>query len=98
VEEVRISGYMCDLLTQDLLGLSKNDKLLHSSTYGLKEPGLSPVNFSLLCKGPIDWLILPFVAQSTTCVASQFSLHSQNDQYFVHSGVLQSMKEMYDRS
>ena len=42
------SGYFDDSTTHTLLGLKEDDQVMHSGTYGLKEPGAEPVALSLL--------------------------------------------------
>jgi hypothetical protein len=47
-------GYFNDQLTRDLLGLEKEEVLLNSGTYGVKEPGRHPVEFALLRQGDFE--------------------------------------------
>ena len=46
--EGRTLGYFNDSATHTLLGLKEDDQVMHSGTYGLKEPGAEPVALSLL--------------------------------------------------
>jgi hypothetical protein len=47
-------GYFNNQLTRDLLGLEKEEVLLNSGTYGAKEPGRHPVEFTLLHQGDFE--------------------------------------------
>ena len=97
VEEGQISGYFNDSLSRTLLGLTDNEQLLHSGTYGSKEPGQFPTAFSLIREGPRDRRFLPFVPQRYSDSAFPFSMHDRNGQYLVHVKLLQSRREELDR-
>ena len=48
VEQGPLRGYFDDNATRLLLGLSPNDPILHSGTYGNKELSVLPIKFSSL--------------------------------------------------
>jgi len=52
--EGKTLGYYDDSATRALLGLEEVDLIMHSGTYGPKEPGAEPVALSLLRDGSFD--------------------------------------------
>ena len=50
----RTLGYFDDSTMHTLLGLEDDDQVMHSGTYGLKEPGAEPVDLSLLWDRSFD--------------------------------------------
>lgn len=90
ISEGLASGYFDDEATRSLLALEEADQVMHSGTYGPKEPGGEPIELSLLREGTYDQRILPFVPQ---CFMSFFSLelYEKNGQAYPRTAIVDSL-------
>jgi hypothetical protein len=91
-------GYFNDWLTQDLLGLEKEEVLLNSGTYGAKEPSRHPVEFALLRQGDFEKQLLLFVPQGQAYRFSNLVFYSQNGQYYIKADSLHLVRDLLQQT
>ena len=80
-----------------LLGLKDDDQVMHSGTYGLKEPGAEPVALSLLQDGLFDQQLLPFAPVHVSTFLPLI-LHKLNGQPYPKKALVKALKESIGRS
>ena len=97
MHEGRTSGYFDDSATHTLLGLEEDDQVMHSGTYGLKEPGAEPVALSLLRDGSFNQRFLPFTPVHVSTFLPLI-LHELNGQPYPKKAFVKALKEDVDRS
>jgi hypothetical protein len=78
VQEGALSSYFKDGLTRELLGLEATDHLLHSGSYGHKEPGRAPVDLTLVHGRSYDQRLLPFVPKDQYYFERNLAFHHLN--------------------
>ena len=98
VQEGARSGYFKDDLTRELLGLEAADHLLHSGSYGHKEPGRAPVDLSLVRGGSYDQRLLPFVPKDQYYFERNLAFHHLNGQWIAKADSLRVIKEALESS
>src|SRR5271170_5699302 len=98
VQEGARSGYFKDDLTRELLGLEAADHLLHSGSYGHKEPGRAPIDLSLICGGSYDQRLLPFMPKDQYYYERNLAFHHLNGQWIVKADSLRALKEALESS
>ena len=82
VEAGRKRGYFKDDETKALLSLGSDDFMMNSGTYGAKEIGQNPVDFTMLRHGSYDQRFLPFVPRGHgTLRLCYLDLHLANKQW-----------------
>ena len=94
--EGRTSGYFDDSATHTLLGLEEGNQVMHSGTYGLKEPGAKPVALSLLRDGSFNQQLLPFTPVHVYTVLPLI-LHELNRQPYPKKALIKALKEDVNR-
>ena|ERR1700733_11258424 len=90
-----IRGYFDDNATHLLLGLSPNDAVLHSGTYGNKELSVSPIKFSSLRPHMYDQGLLPFTPHLHSFLSHTIDMHEQHGQFPVYAETCQSLEESF---
>ena len=93
VSEGAASGYFNDDATRRLLGLEDDDSLLHSGTYGDREPGGSPVELSFLLEGTYDQRLMPFIPRHYVSFLS-VDMHEANGQAYPYMGCVNSLSQL----
>src|ERR1700733_4746208 len=88
-----IRGYFDDNATRLLLGLSPNDAVLHSGTYGNKELSVSPIKFSSLRPHMYDQRLLPFTPHLHSFLFHAIDMHEQRGQLPVYEETGRSLEE-----
>jgi len=90
-------GYYDDSATRALLGLEEVDLIMHSGTYGPKEPGAEPVALSLLRDGSFDQRLLPFAPVHISTFL-HLILHDLNGQPYPKKALVKALKADVDQS
>ena len=76
-----------------LLGLSPNDPILHSGTYGNKELSVLPIKFSSLHPHMYDQRLLPFTPRLHSFLSHAINMHEQRGQFPVYAETRRSLEE-----
>jgi len=95
--EGRTSGFFEDSATRALLALNDEDLVMHSGSYGPKEPGAEPVDLSSLQDGSFDQRLLPFAPVHVSTFLPLI-LHELNGQPYPKKALVKALKEDIDRS
>lgn len=95
VDQGPIRGYFDDNATRLLLGLSPNDSILHSGTYGIKELSVSPIKFSSLRPHMYDQRLLPFTPRLHSFLSVAIDMHEQRGQFPVYAETRRSLEENF---
>ena len=98
VNEGSIRGYFDNNATRLLLGLSPNDPILHSGTYGNKELSVLPIKFSSLHPHMYDQQLLPFMPRFHSFLSHTISMHEQCGQSLVYAETCRSLEEHLTQS
>lgn len=93
-QEGRSRGYFDDHLTCDLLGLAREDILLHSGTYGKKDLGQLPVDIRLATKESLDQWLLPFVPKSYAYYFQNLAFHNKTGHWMVSTESAKFLNEV----
>ena len=97
VQQGLIQGYFDDPATRLLLGLSGQDILLNSRTYGVKELGQCPIEMHQLHDGGYDQRLMPFVPCHHTYHSNQLALHNLNRQWIPLATSVKSLEDAFTR-
>ena len=92
----RTLGYYDDSTTCTLLALDVDDHVMHSGTYGPKEPGVEPVDLLLLEDGLFDQCLLPFTPVNVATFLPLI-LHDLNGQPYLKKALVVALKEDVDQ-
>ena len=93
VESGRKRGYFNDGATRVLLALTEEDHLQAAGTYGAKELGEYPVDFTILRNGSYDQHIMLFIPKRRgTMKVVHIELHQTNRQWKPSSRALRSLE------
>jgi hypothetical protein len=88
-----IRGYFDDNATRLLLGLSPNDSILHSGTYGHKELSVLPIKFSSIRPSMYDPRLLPFTPRLHSFLSHAIDMHEQRGQFPVYAQTRRNLDE-----
>jgi len=97
MEEGKSSGYFDDSAMHALLALDEDDLLMHSGTYGPKEPGAEPVVLAFLREGNLDQHFIPFAPIHLSSF-HHLILHDINGQPYPKKALWKSLKEDVEES